>query len=48
MKEKIFQQNEKNAHLSQLIIFEKSYLFKRNSNCHNINIAAEVIVHFLA
>ena len=37
MKEKIFQRNEKKMrHLSQLILFEKSYLFKRNSNCHNI------------
>ena len=37
MKEKIFQRNEKKmCHLSQLILFEKSYLFNRNSNYHNI------------
>ena len=37
MKEKTFQRNEKKMRqLNQLILFEKSYLFKRYNNCHNI------------
>ena len=47
MKEKTFQRNEKKMrHLSQLIIFEKSYLFNRYSKCHNIKCSYRGIVYF--
>ena len=47
MKEKTFQRNEKKMrHISKLILFEKSYLFKRYSNCHNIKCSHRGIVHF--
>ena len=48
MKEKTFQRNEKKMrHLSQLILlFEKSYLFKRYNNCHNIKCSHQGIVYF--
>ena len=47
MKEKTLQRNEKKMrHLSQLIIFEKSYLYKRYSNGHNIKCSYRGIVYF--
>ena len=47
MLEKTFQRNEKKmCHLSQLILFEKSYLFKRYNNCHNIKCSQQGIVYF--
>ena len=47
MLEKTFQRNEKKmCHLSQLILFEKSYLFKRYNNCHNIKVATKVLCIF--
>ena len=45
MLEKTFQRNEKKmCHLSQLILFEKSYLYKRYNNCHNIKCSHQSIV----
>ena len=35
------------GHLRQLILFEKSYLFKRYNNCLNIKCSRRGIVHFL-
>ena len=47
MLEKTFQRNEKKmCHLSQLILFEKSYLFKRYNNCHNIKCSHQGIAYF--
>ena len=47
MKEKTFQRNEKKMrHISKLILFEKSYLLKQYSNCHNIKCSRRGIVHF--
>ena len=48
MKEKTFQRNKKKmGHLRQLILFEKSYLFKRYNNClYILNVAAEVLCIF--
>ena len=47
MKEKTFQRNEKKMrYLSQLILFEKSYLFNRYSNCNNIICSHRGIVYF--
>ena len=44
MKEKTFQRNEKKMrHLSQLILFEKSYLFKRYNNSLILNVATKVL-----
>ena len=33
-------------HLSQLILFEKSLLYKRYNNCHNIKCGHQGIVYF--
>ena len=47
MLEKTFQRNEKKmCHLIQLKLFEKSYLFKRYNNCHNIKCSHQGIVYF--
>ena len=47
MKEKTFQRNEKTMrHLSQLILFEKSYLFKRYNNSIILNVATKVLCIF--
>ena len=47
MKEKTFQRNEKKMrHLSQLILFEKSYLYKRYSITIVLNVSAEVLWNF--
>ena len=48
MKEKIFQRNKKKmGHLRQLILFEKSYLYKRYNNCLNIKLILNVAVGVL-
>ena len=48
MKEKTFHRNEKKMrHLSQLILFEKSYLCKRYSIAIVLNVSAEKLCNFL-